>query len=492
MPDDTIQQIGAASLLRTLDAVTEPIVVLFENDRILYLNSCAAELTGYTSHEVAGDHIDRYLEPAPAPDAGFRSALAASPSGTTRAWQKKDGGRAIIRWRGRQAAIAEGGRPLFICTGSDISERYAAEQSLLQAQKMESLGTLAGGVAHDFNNLLTAVLGFAGLLKFAPGIDEEARDQIYNIEQAARRGADIAGRLLAFSRGGLARFVRLDLREVLAETVRLAAPTLHDRIEVRLAMPSSPVYIEGDFGQVQQALLNVILNARDAMAEGGAVSLALETSDTHATLTISDTGDGIDEAHQGRIFEPFFTTKDPGSGTGLGLAITYGIVRGHGGEITLTSAPGEGATFRITLPLLAVQHEAAAAEAGDGNLVLVVDDDDLTRRSVSATLAALGYNVVEVGSGALAIDLVRARPARFAAVLLDLVMPGMNGREVFHELTQLRADLPVVVCTGYAADAHIDDVMKRSIAGLLQKPFTRENLSGVLLKVGAEPARRAR
>ena len=193
-----------------------------------------------------------------------------------------------------------------------------------------------------------------------------------------------------------------------------------------------------------------------------------------------------------RIFEPFYTTKAPGSGTGLGMAITYGIVQGHHGDITVESEPGRGTTFTLSFPLAPGEQDAAgdAFNAGDGNLVLVVDDDPMVRRALAATLGELGYNVVEAPGGATAVEIVRARPDRFAAVLLDLVMPGMTGSETFRALTAIRPDLPVVVCTGYAADSHIDTDVKRRIAGLIQKPFTAERLARALEAAGARPRRR--
>ncbi|MCC6381219.1 MAG: response regulator [Dehalococcoidia bacterium] len=374
----------------------------------------------------------------------------------------------------------------------DITEQRRSERALAQAQKMESLGVLAGSVAHDFNNLLTAILGFAGLIKLSPSLEDEEREHVYLIEQSARRGADIAGRLLSFARGGLARFVPVDLREVVNETVRLVRPTLHTGLQVSVALPAEAVTTEGDYGQLQQALLNILLNARDAMPCGGSIAVTLAAAQGRAHLTVADNGPGMDEETQSRIFEPFFTTKEAGVGTGLGLAISYGIIRGHGGEVTVDSSPGLGTRFVLSVPLRESVPPPPEAEAGDGNLVLVVDDDDIVRRSTCATLADLGYNVVEVGAGALAVEMVRARPGRFAAVLLDLVMPGMAGREVFHQLAALRPELPVVICTGYAAEGHIDDTMKRSVAGVLQKPCSAERLCAVLHEVGAEPVRRAR
>ena len=484
------RRLPAAAAL-ALDAIGDAIFVLDEQDIIVHVNEPAIRLTGMTRDHLVGTAVDRILEPTES-GGTFAASLLAAPGGLSRPILGPMGNHVPLAWRARAVEFTPGVTHL-VCVTTSAAERYTADQAAVQAQKMEALGTLAGGVAHDFNNLLAAILGFAGLLKLTQGLDEESREQVFNIEQAARRGADIAGRLLAFSRGGLARFVRIDFRDVVSETMRLAAPTFANGIEAEISLPEAPMWVEGDFTQLQQAVLNVVLNAHDAVHGGGVVTVRLSADDERIQLLISDTGTGGPEAVQARIFEPFFTTKAPGIGTGLGLAITFGIVRGHGGDVQLQSPPGRGAAFTITLPnARAVPEWQSAADAGDGNLVLVVDDDDLTRKSVTATLARLGYNVVEVGSGSVAVELVRARPGRFAAVLLDLVMPGMNGREVFHELSAVRSDLPVVLCTGYAADQHIDDVMKRSIAGLLQKPFTPENLSGMLTRVGAEPARRPR
>jgi CheY-like chemotaxis protein len=270
----------------------------------------------------------------------------------------------------------------------------------------------------------------------------------------------------------------------------VAEPTLHSSLKLTRALPPDGVYVEGDAGQVQQALTNIILNARDAMPEGGEIRVRLELTGDVAVIEIADSGPGMDEETRVRIFEPFYTTKPAGSGTGLGMAITYGIIQGHHGDIAVESALGQGTKFTITLPLLQPDETPPADvfNAGEGNLVLVVDDDAMVRRTTTATLTELGYNVVEAPGGATAVEIMRARPDRFSVVLLDLVMPGMTGSETFRALTSIRPDIPVVVCTGYAADSHIDIDVKRRIAGLVQKPFTAERLSRALLAAGADLA----
>lgn len=351
---------------------------------------------------------------------------------------------------------------------------------------------MAGAVAHDFNNLLTTILGFAGLLKRSRNLDSDERENVALIEEAARKAADLTGRLLSFARGGLVRFGRVDLRTVIEDTLQLAAPAISSRIAVDVELPESPLIIEGDSGQLQQALTNIVLNARDVMPEGGRIAIRAGATGPLAWVEIADTGPGMTDEVRMRIFEPFYTTKPPGSGTGLGMAITYGIVQGHHGDITVDSEPGRGTTFTLSFPLAPGGADGAGDvfSAGEGNLVLVVDDDPMVRRALAATLGELGYNVVEAPGGATAVEIVRARPDRFAAVLLDLVMPGMTGSETFRALTAIRPDLPVVVCTGYAADSHIDTDVKRRIAGLIQKPFTAERLARALEAAGARPRRR--
>jgi CheY-like chemotaxis protein len=237
---------------------------------------------------------------------------------------------------------------------------------------------------------------------------------------------------------------------------------------------------------MQQAILNIVLNAVDAMPDGGSIDILLRQHDGEAMLVIADNGPGMDEETQIRIFEPFYTTKPIGSGSGLGMAITYGIVvQSHEGSIALETAPGEGARFTLTLPLhLGPTTQLTFADpAVDTDLVLIVDDDDMVRRATGEAIKYLGYNAVEASTGRMAIDLVRARPDRFSVVLLDLVMPELTGAETFRELQKIRDDLPVIVCTGYAADGHIDAAMRRKIAGLVQKPFTPERLKSAIEQV---------
>lgn len=480
---------------RSLVAQAEEMIFLFDGNtlQMLEANQYTERALGYTRQELLSLTVDRLVE-AEADDvrANVRRTMQQGELHIPdRRYRRKDG--TVIDVDVVASQVAYGGREAVLALVRDVSERKSMHAQLIQGQKMESLGLMAGNLAHDFNNFLTTILGFAGLLKRSPNMDIDERENLALIEDAARRAADLTGRLLAFARGGLVRFGPVDLRAVVDDTLHLAGPSLHNNLEVSLVLPAGPVIVEGDAGQIQQALLNIILNAKDAMPEGGRISVSLQADDATATVTIADNGPGMSAETRTRIFEPFYTTKPIGSGTGLGMAITYGIVQGHHGDVTVESSLGAGTTFRITLPLFTNangEYVGTAYSPGEGNLILVVDDDDMVRRTTSATLAEIGYNVVEAPGGATAVQVVKARPDRFSAVLLDLVMPGMTGSETFRALTAIRADLPVIVCTGYAADAHIDTDIKRRIAGLVQKPFTAERLARALTEAGVLPTRR--
>lgn len=490
-----LESLGESELkYRSLVAQAEEMIFLFDSvtHRLLDANNYTARALGYEPHELTNLRIDDIAAVTPEE---LATSLATTLSDgelhiSDSQFRRKDG--SLIDVDVVESLVAYGGRQAILVLARDVSERKALMRQLVQSQKMDSLGAMAGAVAHDFNNLLTTILGFAGLLKRSPNMDAEERENLALIEDAARRAADLTGRLLSFSRGGLVRFGRVDLRTVVEDTMSLAEPTLHTSIAATVSLPETPVYVEGDAGQLQQALTNIVLNARDAMPEGGSISITLAIEGAVGVVSIADNGPGMDEETRMRIFEPFYTTKPAGSGTGLGMAITYGIIQGHHGDIAVASQPGQGTTFTISLPLYHDSEPGGPVDifnAGEGNLVLVVDDDAMVRRTTTATLAELGYNVVEAPGGATAVEIVRARPDRFSVVLLDLVMPGMTGSETFRALTAIRPDLPVVVCTGYAADSHIDTDVKRRIAGLVQKPFTAERLARALEAAGARPTR---
>jgi signal transduction histidine kinase/CheY-like chemotaxis protein len=385
-------------------------------------------------------------------------------------------------------------------------EQRRAEEAQRQSQKLEAVGLLAGGVAHDFNNLLVAILGYADLLaaEAKPGtvVEEGAR----TISQAARRAAELTRQLLAFARMGRHRQERVDVHAVAQEVVALLGRTLEKsiRLEARLAAPEHCV--RGDPNQLQQVILNLAVNARDAMCEGGV--LGVETSvelvgtgapdgltpGEYVVVAVSDTGVGIPPELQARIFEPFFTTKADGRGTGLGLATVYGIVKGHRGSVRLRSEPGAGSRFAVYLPLdragAAADGEAPAprqAPRGSG-VVLVVDDEELVRATAGRVLQSLGFEPVLVNGGEAALAWL-ARSPRPAAVLLDLAMPGMDGGACFREMRARHPGLAVVISSGFARNGRAQELLDAGAAGFVQKPYRLEELASALHSAVAAPSR---
>jgi two-component system cell cycle sensor histidine kinase/response regulator CckA len=372
-------------------------------------------------------------------------------------------------------------------------EQRRAEAAQRQSQRLESIGLLAGGVAHDFNNLLVGILGYADVLasEAAPGSENE--EAARTIARAAKRAAELTRQLLAIARLGQHRSEPVDVHAAVREVASLLGRTLDKsvRLETRLAAGAHTVL--GDAVQVQQVILNLAVNARDAMPEGGTITLETSVADwtgrdppgglargRYLELAVSDTGPGIPPEIRERIFEPFFTTKPEGKGSGLGLATVFGITKGHGGAVDLETVPGGGARFVVRLPLAEGEAPDAGAEAGaprGSGVVLVVDDEEVVRRAAGRILGSLGYSTVAVAGGQEAIDWIAARGAPPAAVLLDLSMPGMDGRTCFRRLRALRPELQIVVSSGFSRQGKGEELLAEGAAGFVQKPYTIAELA---------------
>jgi signal transduction histidine kinase len=383
---------------------------------------------------------------------------------------------------------------------ADGEARRQAESALLQAQKLEAIGQLAGGVAHDFNNLLTGILAHAEILAEAAPPGSDTHESAAIIGDAAARAAELTKQLLGFARRGKLVVAPVDTHAALHEAARLLRRTLDKRIRVveRLGAASSVVF--GDAGQLQQALLNLAVNARDAMPEGGELVFSTAVVDVdadfcarhpgatpgpHVAIAVEDTGHGIPPELQSRVFEPFFTTKDPGRGTGMGLAMVYGIARNHGGVVSLDSEPGRGARFTLWLPLAAQQAAPAppAPRAGCGRAsgrVLVVDDDEVPRAAAARILRGLGYDVVAAASGAEAVRWFSEHHARCDAVLLDLSMPGMDGGACFRALRAIDPGVRVVLTSGYGRDGRAQELLDAGVVAFAPKPFQAGDLAEAL------------
>ncbi len=377
----------------------------------------------------------------------------------------------------------------------NITGQKKIEDQLRQSQKMEAVGRLAGGVAHDFNNLLGIVTACSEMLR--DRVDTESAEYIDHIHEAAKRGASLTRQLLAFSRRQPVQTQLLDLNERLREVSKLLRPLMGDDVEVVLLPRSATAIIEADPSQLDQIVINLAVNARDAMPRGGRLILETGVFDfdesfahehpamnvgRYVMLAVSDSGVGMDEATRSRIFEPFFTTKEIGKGSGLGLATVYGIVKQSGGHVWVYSEPGRGSTFKIYLPCAAhkmgtepeAQVEALPARR-EGMTILLVEDDVTMRRLTGTMLEQHGYKVIEAGDGKAALDVIASDHAKIDLVLTDVVMKGMNGPELVLQLIESHPALKVVYMSGYTGELFANREIDSGIR-LLEKPFTRADL----------------
>lgn len=360
------------------------------------------------------------------------------------------------------------------------------ERQFGKAQKLQAIGALAGGVAHDFNNLLTAILGHATLLREQVPPESPLIEPIDVITRAAERAAQLTRQLLGFARGGgAAARARVDLRQTIGELVHLLRHTIDKSIHCEVVDEAADAYVIADSSQIFQVFLNLALNARDAMPGGGLMSFHKSSADGWARVTVSDTGRGIPSSLSGLIFEPFFTTKGPDKGTGLGLTVADGIVKSYGGRIEVDSQPGRGSSFHVLLPL-AGRGEAAEADqqpriaAPGKGCVLIVDDEEVVRQVAARMLAALGYRSVCLAGSREAIDHCRENRDEGDIVLLDLVMPDMNGRECFDALRQVNPNLKVILSSGYGRDEAVEALLAAGAKAFLPKPYRSSQLSEAL------------
>jgi len=385
----------------------------------------------------------------------------------------------------------------------DISERKALESQFYEAQKMESIGTLAGGVAHDFNNLLMAIQGNVSLLLMDKDPGHPDQDRLHNIQEHIQRGAHLTRQLLGFARGGKYEIRPTDLNEITRTSAELFA-RMKKEIRVHSEYQEGVWLTEADQGQIEQVLMNLYVNAGHAMPDGGDLTIATRNlmlledqakayslrPGKYVRISVSDTGVGMDEDTLKKIFDPFFTTREVGRGTGLGLASAYGIIRNHGGSIRVRSAKGKGAAFDIYLPALDKQHETRDAEpdaspeiAPGGETVLLVDDEEGVMEVGEEILRRLGYTVLVAASGKEALEQCRKNRGAIDLVILDMIMPGMAGMEAYDRIREENPDLLVLLSSGYSIDGQASEILKRGCNGFIQKPFTMAALSQKIREV---------
>jgi PAS domain S-box-containing protein len=407
----------------------------------------------------------------------------------------------VVLWNGKKAHLdistsfleLPGQPPLLLSIVRDLTAQKQLEGQFQQAQKMEAIGHLAGGVAHDFNNLLTVITGFSDILRERLSPGDPAGDILLEIRKAGDRAAALTRQLLAFSRKQITAPRVLDLNVVLGEIEKMLRRLIGEDFELAISLDAELGFVRADPGHLEQVLLNLVVNARDAMPTGGRITIETRNvklgpayGQDHANvqpgpyvlLAVTDTGHGMDEATQARIFEPFFTTKGPGKGTGLGLATVYGIVRQSGGHIRVYSEPGRGTTFKIYFPRHREPSPASPSTADffrvptGTETVLVAEDEGGVRTVVRQALQASGYTVLEAENGDEAVRLCRERPTPIHLLLTDVVMPKLSGRQLAEQAQAQRPEMKVLFMSGYTDDAVFRHGVLESGMAFLQKPFT--------------------
>ncbi|HYB11880.1 MAG TPA: PAS domain-containing protein, partial [Myxococcota bacterium] len=480
------------------DLVTE----VSSDARLVWVSPSYRTVLGYEPEELVGRSIFDILHPddlAPAMEtfAGFLNGRQ-SQEACVRA-RHKDGS-----WRSFEASggafVTAAGERRAVVISRDVTARRLteaalarSEEELRQAQKMEAVGRLAGGIAHDFNNLLTAIRGYGDLALEALSQSDPLRRDIEEIGHAARRASELTGQLLTFSRRQVQQRRVLDLNTVVSDLDKMLRRVIGEDLELRTRLDPAAGAVHADPGQLEQVLVNLAVNARDAMPMGGCLSLETSHIDRstsvaaglptacYACLIVNDTGIGMDEETRNRIFEPFFTTKPPGKGTGLGLSTVYGIVQQSGGQIHVESSPEGGTTFRIFLPEVdraveAVVSAAPAAGNGGSETVLLVEDEDAVRRLIQRVLESAGYRVLDAENPTEALRLCEAHPDRIDLMLTDVVMPLMSGRELASRTAALRPEMRVLYVSGYMEEVMAHHGGLEPEIAFLGKPFAPEEL----------------
>ena len=389
----------------------------------------------------------------------------------------------------------EVGQPLMRAVARDITEKKNLEAKIIHAQRIDSIGNLAGGVAHDFNNILTSILGSTAIMKRKMKRDDPWYRFSDIIETAARRGAGLTRQLLTFARKNNVLFRPVAVNDIIEETLRLFERSIDKTISIRRDLTEQVIIINGDDGQLQQSILNLLINARDAMPDGGMITVqsiqkqieedATGSAETrrgdYIAISIADTGIGMDKNVQQHIFEPFFTTKDQGKGTGLGLSVVYGVVNSHSGFITVQSGPRQGSKFTMHFPILPItetlQRQIRHPKPLQGTEhILIIDDEKDVASVIGGMLESLGYHVTIVDSGRKAINLYKKKK-RFDVVILDLNMPKMSGKETLGRLKEIAPDIRVVISSGYSDRAMDSSPWREEVKTFLQKPYQIEELS---------------
>jgi PAS domain S-box-containing protein len=492
-------------------------VLLDADFRILDWNSSAERIFGYTRDEVLGmgPPFERILPPHERPKLAEtlgRILLGDMTAHSDHENLTEDGRTITCEWFNTPLIDDDGRFDGMFCLVQDVTERKALEEQFRQSQKMEAIGLLAGGVAHDFNNLLTIIIGYSDMMLRTLQPMDANLEALEEIRKAGERAASLTRQLLAFSKKQVFAPIVLNLNEVVADTEKMLRRVIGEDIELSTAMCSTLGHAKVDPGQLEQVLLNLAVNARDAMPKGG--RLTIETNNVewrdgdcnfpagvrigqYIMLSVNDTGVGMTDEVKRHLFEPFFTTKGTGKGTGLGLAVVHGIVRQSDGHIEVESEPACGATFNIYLPRVnqatstaATIHDPISARCGSEH-ILLVEDDNAVRAMSRQVLQECGYTVLEAGCGDEALEVCAAHAGPLDLLVTDVVMPGMGGRELAERLIAIRPELTTIFVSGYMDDAVVRHGIIKDEVVFLGKPYTPLALTKKVREVLDGPKRKS-
>ena len=490
-----------------VESLSDLVLIVDPNGSFTYLNPEFEKITGYSPRDFIGRSFTEILAPEYVESTikRFKRGLAGEKIPVYEVEiLHKDGGKIPLELNVTSLLDSEGNAVGRIGVGRDLSERKILESQLQEAQKMEAIGTLAGGIAHDFNNILGAIIGHAEIGKMKLPKENEVVANLDEVVKAGNRAAKLVKQILTVSRQHQQERRPVQIRYIVEEALKLLRATLPTTIEIKKDLVKKSDIVHADPTQIHQVVMNLCTNAGHAMQDDGGVLTAelanvelddLEaarhldlTAGSYLRLTVSDTGHGMSPEIIERIFDPYFTTKDTGEGTGLGLSVAQGIVKTHGGTITVYSEMGKGTTFHVYLPIID-EAEEAEKEESKGPLptgserILFIDDEDVLVEIGSQMLEQLGYEVVTKKSSIEALELFRAEPDRFDLVITDMTMPHMTGDKLARELMKIRPDIPVILCTGHSRLVSEAKAKEIGIRAFVMKPLVMRNLAETVRKV---------
>ncbi|VAX32498.1 hypothetical protein MNBD_NITROSPIRAE02-218, partial [hydrothermal vent metagenome] len=488
------------AMLKTLfENANDGILIMDDNGIIVDANQRACEIYECDKKELIGRNIQHLGPETDKNKLLWMERMERLRSGEPLLFETeyygKDENKASIEISAK--AIQIDGRLLIQSFHRDLTEKKRLQAQLLHSQKMESIGTLAGGIAHDFNNILTAILGYADLILLNDKLSPEVANKVRVIETSARQASQMVSKLLSFARRGGVESVPFRINSVIEDTMSMVSRLVPRDIELRKELDNSIPPVEGDVNQIEQVLMNLIINAKDAMPDGGAITIttgrveikhnsldipATIKSGEYIHITVTDTGTGISEKDLPHIFEPFYTTKEKGKGTGLGLAMVYGIIKEHGGYITVESRAGHETKFNIYLP---ISKKQSFRDSADGRrkvsgieTILVIDDEIPILQLIKESLSHNGFNVIIYDNPLLGLEFFKANKNKIDLVVTDIVMPSMDGAQLIEQLRKLKPDVKIIATTGFS-----EDVGNIWIDGFLKKPFQSSKLLSMIRDV---------